>query len=138
MSNSPKRNRSIRRQRGTVSVEAALVTPILVLLALGGVHFGKVLMLRHKLATATDVATRSAAIAKVTDDGQVKNLVLGELGDSNSLCTTLTVQTTEKESLGVGRLEVETICTIDKQRFTSGITGFLGPEQLSVRVAMPL
>ena len=56
--------RSDLGQRGSVSAEAALVVPVLVLIILGGVHFGKVLMLRHQLAAATDVATRTAALAQ--------------------------------------------------------------------------
>jgi Flp pilus assembly protein TadG len=96
-------------QRGSVAVEAAFVTPILVLLILGGLHFGKVLMLRHKLAAATDVATRTTAIAKLT----ITNL-------------------------GVDSVQVEATCVVDTARFSSALTGFLGPEQLTVRVAMPM
>jgi len=125
-------------QRGSVAVEAAFVTPILVLLVLGGLHFGKVLMLRHRLAAATDVATRSTAIAKLTSSAQVRNIVVGQLGGSADLCSSLTVNTTPITNLGVDSVQVEATCTIDTARFSSALTGFLGPDQLTVRVAMPM
>ncbi len=50
------------RQKGGVSVEMALVAPLLILVIVGGVHFGRVLMTRHKLSEATSYATRAAAV----------------------------------------------------------------------------
>ena len=133
-----RRSSKARRQRGSVAVEAALVTPILVLLILGGVHFGKVLMLRHKLAAATDLATRTSAIAKTTNSAQARSVVQTELGASSDLCESLTVTATPRTSLGVDSVEIQTTCTIDRARFSSTLTGFLGPDQLTVRVAMPM
>jgi Flp pilus assembly protein TadG len=127
-----------RRQRGSVAVEAALVTPILVLLILGAVHFGKVMMLRHKLAAATDLATRSSAIAKTTNSAQARSVVQTELGASSDLCESLTVTAAPRSALGVDSVEIQTTCTINRSRFSSTLTGFLGPDQLTVRVAMPM
>jgi len=127
-----------RGQRGSVSAEAAMVVPILVLIVFGGLHFGKILMLRHQLAAATDVATRSAALARSADPATVQGLVESELGSSAGMCSALAVSTSQARSLGVDRVEVATTCTVDRTRFTSKLTGFLGPDQLTVRVAMPM
>ena len=130
--------RSDLGQRGSVSAEAALVVPVLVLIILGGVHFGKVLMLRHQLAAATDVATRTAALAQTPDATVVQNMIQTELGSSAGFCSTLAVSTNQERTLGVDRVEVSTTCTVDRDRFTTKLTGFLGPDQLTVRVAMPM
>ena len=130
-------SRSVR-ERGSIAVEAAMVTPILVLIILGGLHFGKVLMLRHRLSAATDLATRTSAIAGSTSSAQARAIVQGELGTSSDLCEALTVTAVPRTALGVSSVEIQTTCTIDRNRFSSTLTGFLGPDQLTVRVAMPL
>lgn len=127
-----------RRQRGAAAVEVAMVTPILLIIILAGVHFGKVMMLRHRLAAATDHATRSAAVARVVASSQVRAVVEAELGASSSMCESLTVTALPRTALGVDSVEVQAVCAIDSSRFSSALIGFLGPDQLSVRVAMPL
>ena len=125
-----------RHQRGSISVEFALVMPLLILVIVGGVHFGKVLMTRHELAEATTYATRAAAIAQTPNAGTIRGLIEGRMG-ANTSCTSISVTaTTAQDALGLTRLEVTARCTLDTG-IGGNLLGAVGPDDLSVSVAMP-
>jgi Flp pilus assembly protein TadG len=126
-----------RRQVGAISVEFALVVPILVLVIIGGVHFGRVLMIRHKLGEATNYATRSAAIQRNTNANRIRSLIQSRMG-SDSGCTRIRVRArTRTDGIGTRRLEVTTECRVDTG-IGGALLGAVGPDQLDVTVAMPL
>lgn len=123
-------------ERGSVSVELALVLPLMVLVIIGGVHFGRVLMIRHKLSEATNAATRSAAIARDTNANRIRGLVEARMG-ARSGCDRIRVTTrTRRDALGVDQLEVTTVCDVNTG-LGGALLGPVGPDQLDVTVAMP-
>ena len=125
-----------QRQRGSVSVEFALVMPLLLLVIIGGVHFGRVLMTRHRLTEATNYATRSAAIAHVSNANQIRTLIQNRLGPTSG-CSSIQVNTTTAtDALGVTRLDVQSRCIL-APAFGSGLLGSVGPGDLVVNVSMP-
>jgi Flp pilus assembly protein TadG len=125
-----------RGQRGAVSVEMALVAPLLLMIIVGGVHFGRVLMTRHKLTDATNYATRAAAVANVTNANQIRNLLLNRMGTGNTGCSNVQVTATVGAVLGQNELRVIARCNV-----STGIGGSLlgpvGPDTLTVSAAMP-
>lgn len=124
------------RQRGAISIELALGIPLLVMVIMGGVHFGLVLKTRSQLGDATNYGARSAAIARNTNAGQIRAAIQDRLG-TNSGCTSLTVTTsTAVDALGVRRLEVQSRCSVDTG-IGGSLMGFLGPSEISVRASMP-
>lgn len=125
-----------RRQKGAVSVEAALTLPLLILVIVGGVHFGRVLMTRHKLSEATGYATRAAAIARNPDRNQIRNLIQTRMG-SGSGCSSIRVTTrTLRDAIGTRRLEVTSQCDV-ATGIGGSLLGAVGPNRLDVTVAMP-
>ena len=124
------------KERGAVSVELALGLPLLIMVIMGGVHFGLVLKTRHQLGDATNYATRAAAIRGNPNANQIRASIQDRLGSSSG-CTNLAVTTTTAtDALGVRRLEVTARCNAD-----TGIGGqllsFLGSSEVTVRAAMP-
>lgn len=125
-----------RRQRGAVSVELALGIPLLVMVILGGVHFGLVLATRHQLGDATNYAIRRAAIARSANPNQIRSAIADRLGPTTR-CQGLDVTaSTSVDGLGVRRVDVTASCTA-----TTGVGGallpFLGSADISVRASMP-
>jgi Flp pilus assembly protein TadG len=126
----------VKNQRGAVSIELALGLPLLVMVIMGGVHFGLVLSTRHQLGDATNYAVRAASIRQSTNSNQIRAAIQDRLGSSSG-CTNLAVTTTTAtDPLGVRRLEVTARCNVD-----TGIGGqllsFLGSSEVTVRAAMP-
>lgn len=125
-----------RSERGAVAVELALGLPLLLVVVLGGIHFGLVLRTRHQLGDATGAATRSAAIDRTTDADRIRAAIEARLGEAG--CEELAVDSqVAADPLGVRSLEVTARC-----KATTGIGGglvpFLGPVDVSARAAMPL
>lgn len=125
-----------RSQRGSVSVEMALVMPLMIIVIIDGVHFGKVLMTRHKLAEATNYATRSAAVARTSNSNQIRGLVENRMGGSSGCAQIQVTTSTSTDALGVRKLEVRSRCTV-QTGFGGSLFGALGPSELDVTVAMP-
>ena len=126
----------LQPQRGAVSVEMALVTPIMILVIIGGVHFGRVLMTRHKLSDATNAATRSAAIARDTNANRIRTAIQARMG-ADSGCDRVRVTTrTRRDALGVDQLEVTAVCDVNTG-LGGALLGPVGPDELDVTVAMP-
>ena len=49
-----------RRQKGAMSVEFALLTPLILAMVLAVVHFGGVVLTRHRVTDAANFAVRAA------------------------------------------------------------------------------
>ncbi len=110
--------------------------PLLLLVIVGGVHFGRVLMTRHRLTEATNYATRAASIAHTSNPNQIRTLILNRMG-TNSGCTSVQVTTTTAtDAVGVTRLDVQSRCIL-APAFGSGLLGSVGPGDLVVTVSMP-
>jgi Flp pilus assembly protein TadG len=125
-------------QRGSLSVELALLMPVLLVLIVGGVHLGRVMTTRHRLTDAANVATRSAAIRGITDPGQVRALLEARLGAATNACTSLFVDTaTATDAAGLAQLQVTVTCAL-AHGFGQALTGAIGPDNLTVSAAMPL
>ncbi len=130
--------RSKRAQRGTVSVEFALLLPLFLVLVVGAVHFGRVIKTRHQLTDATNYATRAAAVAGVTNAGQIRALLEERMGGATTDCTNITVNAaTEVDAVGLVRLEVSATCEL-AIGFGATILGAVGPDDLTVRAAFPM
>ncbi len=124
------------RQRGSVSVEFALVMPLLLITIVGGVHFGRILMTRHKITEATNYATRAAVVARTTNPAQIRNLVLNRIGPGSGCSNVQVTTVTGTDALGVSRLEVRSRCVL-APAFGSSLLGSVGPDDLVVTVSMP-
>ena len=126
----------MKAQRGAVSVELALGIPILIMVIMGGVHFGLVLKTRHQLGDATNYATRAAAIRGTTNANSIRASIQDRLGASSG-CTNLSVTTTTAtDTLGVRRLEVIARCNVSTG-IGGDLLGSLGSSEITVRAAMP-
>jgi Flp pilus assembly protein TadG len=128
--------RAGQRQRGSVSVEFALVMPLLLLVIVGGVHFGRILMTRHRLTEATNYATRAAAIAHNGNPNQIRTLIQNRLGSSSGCTSVQVTAATSTDALGVTRLDVQSRCLL-APAFGGGLLGSVGPSDLVVNVSMP-
>jgi Flp pilus assembly protein TadG len=125
-------------ERGSVSVEFALLLPVFLVLIVGGVHFGRVLTTRHRLSDATGYATRAAAIRGITSAGSIRAMVIDRLGGASSDCSAINVvSNTVADGAGLTRLEVSATCTLDVG-FGASLLGAIGPDTLTVSAAMPL
>jgi len=125
-----------KHQRGAVSIELALGLPLLIHVIVGGVHFGRVLMIRHKLGEATSYATRAAAVARTSNASQIRGMVQRRMG-SGSGCTAIRVTTrTRRDPLGFDQLEVTTTCDVNTG-IGGAFLGPIGPDRLDVTAAMP-
>ncbi len=125
-----------QRQKGAISIELALGIPLLVMVIMGGVHFGVMLKTRSQLGDATNYGVRAAAIQRNTNANQIRAVILDRLGPSSG-CTNLQVTTsTAVDAIGVRRLEVQSRCNVE-----TGIGGslmsFLGSSEINVRASMP-
>ncbi len=69
------RMRKTNRRRGVVAVEAAIIFPILLLLTLGGIHFGWLFLKAQQLTNAARTGARIAILPGVTVDGDVRPAV---------------------------------------------------------------
>ena len=128
--------RQKRGERGAVSVEFALVLPILITIILGGLHFGQVLTTRHSVADATSYATRNAAINGVADNTVIRSVIENQLG-TNSGCSAISVSTNlVTDGFAQVRLDVTTRCTL-APTFGIGFLGAIGPDEITVSAAMP-
>lgn len=110
--------------------------PLMLLVIIGGVHFGRVLMTRHKLTEATNYATRAAAVAHVNNPNQIRNMIQSRLGTGSGCSSIVVTTTTASDAIGTTRLEVRTRCILEPA-FGSALLGAVGPSDLVVTVAMP-
>jgi Flp pilus assembly protein TadG len=124
------------RQFGGVSVEMALCAPVLILVIVGGVHFGRVLMTRHKLAEATNYATRAAAVSRNTNATVIRNQILARMGSGSGCSSVNVTSSTTTDAIGVRRVEVRSVCNVNTG-FGGALLGAIGPDQLEVSAAMP-
>jgi Flp pilus assembly protein TadG len=126
------------RQRGAVSVEVALVTPLLLMIILGGVHLGRALGTRHRVADATGFATRAAALSGNTAAANVRALVQGRMGTAAAQCASLDVVSTVVGVVPNRRIEVTAKCTLPAP-FGANLLAAIGafPSDFTVSAAMP-
>jgi len=96
-------------------VEFAIVMPLLVAIILAGIYFGRVLILRHRLTDAINLATRVAGIATDPRPTFVLELVEERLGATPG-CSGLSVNV----ETGASVLTAELHCILD-------IDTWLGP-----------
>lgn len=61
------RKRSYRRPRGTVSVEMAMVAPVIFLMIFGSIEFGRMMMVRQALTNAARDGCRKACLVTTRD-----------------------------------------------------------------------
>ena len=70
-----------RRERGAVAVEFALVLPVLLLILLGIIDFGRVMFVKNALANAASQGARVAAMHLPSDSATAVTLsVAGSMG----------------------------------------------------------
>jgi Flp pilus assembly protein TadG len=126
-----------RNEKGAMSVEFALCMPALIVLILGGLHLGRVLGVRHRLADATGYATRAAAIAQNGTTANVRQLIESRFA-GDTMCkhpmTGITAQIIN--TAPYRRLEVTAKCVLNPA-YGSGLLGAIGPSDVSVTAAMP-
>lgn len=97
-----------------MAVEFGLCVPILVVLVMGGVHFGLALTTRHALADATSIATRSAAISGNYSSSDILDEIQAQMGDSADYCKMWSVaRTNPTNSFDQEYLKVTATCTLD-------------------------
>jgi len=133
----PRTARDRRAETGAVSVEFALLVPLLLMLVVGTVHFGTVLVARHRVTDAANFATRAAAVSGVVAPGPIQAQVLARLGAGANSCATLTVTPTlVADPNGFNVLNVDVTCDLAP---TPGapLLGAVGPESFTVTAAMP-
>lgn len=77
------RGSSIARRRGAVSVELAIVAPLLFVMLAGLVEFGQAFRIQHILSTASRRSARCAIVSGATTSSvkaKAQNLVMTSLG----------------------------------------------------------
>ena len=106
------------------------------MLIVGASYFGRIWMTHHKLADATNYATRAAAIAKNSDSGEIGALIERRLGDTSGCASIRVNATTTEDLLGLTRLQVTARCTLE-EAFGSQMFRAVAPNQIEVTVALP-
>jgi Flp pilus assembly protein TadG len=91
-----------RTRRGAAVVEFAVVSPVLILLLLGMIEYGRMIMVQQSLATAARVGARSA-IVEETSASTAKNVVESFLAGVGVTGTNITVSPSEISSLAHGK-----------------------------------
>lgn len=114
--------RRLRGERGAAVVEFALVVPVLILLVLGIVEYGKAMNAQATLSSAAREAARTMALtnsvaqarsAAQNADGSL-NLAAGAISVSPSTCT------------GASPTQMVTVTITYRQTFVSGVAGRAG------------
>jgi Flp pilus assembly protein TadG len=105
------------RQRGSISIELALATPILFLVLFGGMQLGTTLITRHRLEDAVSFAARRTSMSLDTSNQSVLALVRQRMANEQNQCAPLLVQT-RIENAGPSapaNIVVEAACTLAQQ-----------------------
>jgi Flp pilus assembly protein TadG len=129
------RRRLGQRQRGAMAVELILCMPVVLLILLGGLHLGRVLGARHRLAEATGYATRASAIAKVSNANTIRQLIVERMA-GNTDCVAITVNSTASGTVPYRRLDVTATCALTAP-IGGDLVGAIGPDSINVRAVMP-
>lgn len=89
------------RRRGAAIVEFALVMPVLFLLLIGIIEFGRALMVQQVLTNASREGARRAVIESATAD-EVEQLVRDYLATARVSGATISIEPTPLADLGFG------------------------------------
>ena len=120
-----RRHRTVRRlcgERGTAVVEFALVVPVLILLVLGIIEYGKAMNAQATLSSAAREAARTMALTN--DVGQAKTAAQNNDGALNLSAGAIAV--TPSSCTGASPTQMVTVTITYRQAFVSGIAGRTG------------
>ncbi len=110
------------RSRGAVLVEFALLTPLLLILVLGTIDFGRVLMTKIAVVEAVEEGAIYAAYNS-TDYSGIQERVVASL-DSPTIVTSQVVVTCPTGTTGT---DIKVTVTHDMNLITPFISNFFGP-----------
>lgn len=119
-----------RYDRGSVSVEVVLLTPLLVVLALFVVHLGWVANTRLELLSTADQAARAASLVhprRMVDVGT--GVVRERLASGETMCTDMDVAVELRRSADPGSVTVRITCSVRREGL-----GLLAPVVRDIRV----
>lgn len=104
-----------RSDRGSVSVEAVLLAPVLVAIALFVVHLGRIGAANTRLVAAADHAARAASLVHPrTMEGVARNAALENLLRNGLSCESVTVDVMVPRTLEPRIVQVELACVLDR------------------------
>ena len=88
------KNKAIRRsrQRGAALIEFAFVLPLLILLTVAAVDFGRAFYVKNVLEQSAQEGVRSFAVRAVSDSATVRNRVLEVANAAGVTVTSLSLQ----------------------------------------------
>jgi len=88
-------------RRGVAAVEFAIISPVLVLLILGMIEFGRMMMMQQILTNASREGARRA-IVETTTNGEVVSVVNDYLASTGIAGATVTVSPTDLGAIALG------------------------------------
>jgi len=105
----------MRNERGSVTVELVLVTPLLILLLLFIVALGRLASARIDVNGAAAQAARAASIARDPESATsaAKQTATGALADDHVTCANLAVATDTSGFSAGGTVAVTITCNVD-------------------------
>jgi Flp pilus assembly protein TadG len=122
-------------RRGTAAVEFALVAPLLFLLILGMIEFGRVLMVQQLITNASREGARRGVLDGATT-GEITTAVQGYLTGASVAGATVTVNPNPPSSAGFGEPVTVTVSVPFNQVSWLPSPMFLGGETLSAQSVM--
>jgi Flp pilus assembly protein TadG len=130
--------RRLSGERGSAAAEAALVTPLLVLLALVAVGFGRTASTRIEVASAARQAARAASIAPDPNTAvtQAKAAARAALAEDRVTCADLTVAVDTTHFAPGGTVAVTISCTTELG--DAAMPGLPGRVQFRARFVSPI
>ncbi|WP_328384194.1 pilus assembly protein (plasmid) [Micromonospora zamorensis] len=136
------RLRALRRDRGSTSIELAIITPAVLAIFATAVIGGRVNLARQAVEAAVFDAARTASLARTAADAQATaNRAAGSTLDAQGLsCASLNVSvSTGGFSVPVGQPATVTVTVVCEARFTDvALPGMPGGATLSASFTSPL
>ena len=114
--------RRLRDERGASAVEFALVVPLLILVLMGIVEFGKTVNTQSTLSSAAREAARTMALTN--DVGQARAAAQSADGSLNLAASAISV--TPASCTGASATQMVTVTITYRQVFASGLVGRTG------------
>lgn len=101
-------------ERGSVTVELVLLTPLLILMLLFVVALGRLASARLQVDSAAGQAARAASLARdpAAATAQARQTAAGTLTGQHHTCTTVTVTTDTSRFTAGGTVAVTVRCTV--------------------------
>lgn len=125
-------------QRGTASVEAVILVPVIVIFAVLAIGFGRYEVVRTELISDPRSAAEAASVASSPIQASFEATLVGtdDAPPSAALCSKTQFTTTTDDFVPGGAVRVEVSCSLDMADL--GVPGLAGTSTVRVSQVAPI